>query len=250
MGHELTHAFDDQGESPRADPHLLPAQPPALGAGRGCRGGPALPSIASCVLVPARPPPLLSSCLPRWHPPIPPPGFSVQLSLHPLGEDTVSAAPAPSSSSSPRGAGRVPLASALLCAFTAAPELRWGSMGEFGVTNLAWDSGDAPGDGWGPKCRAKPQPEPAQSRAGGHHLPRAGTQGAVSPPHPILLQEPPQRGLHRGLTSPGPTTARSCRAGVRQGGQPAAMVAELLPRGLQEPDSVHDGAVRPLHRPP
>uniref|UniRef100_A0A8C5J5I3 endothelin-converting enzyme 1 n=1 Tax=Junco hyemalis TaxID=40217 RepID=A0A8C5J5I3_JUNHY len=39
------------------------------------------------------------------------------------------------------------------------------------------------------------------------------------------------------------------KTGIRQRGKPAAVVAELLPGGLQEPDGVHDGAVRPLHRP-
>lgn len=69
MGHELTHAFDDQGENPRAAPAptlitFLPPPPPnpALGVGRGLPracGGPALPSIASCVLMPrpGHPPP-------------------------------------------------------------------------------------------------------------------------------------------------------------------------------------------------
>lgn len=201
MGHELTHAFDDQGESPWAVPAPAPITflpPSRCGGVPRAHGGSALPSIASCVLLPSWPP-LLSSCLPRWHLPIPPPGFSVQLSLHPLGEDTVSAAP---SSSSLRGAGRVPLTSALLCA-------EMGSMGEFGVTNLAWDSGDAPGDGWGPKHRLSSSQSPHRAGTVGAYLPWAWTQGARSPSVclgcPTLLQDPPQLGLCSGLVSPGPT---------------------------------------------
>uniref|UniRef100_A0A8C9NJ21 RING-type domain-containing protein n=1 Tax=Serinus canaria TaxID=9135 RepID=A0A8C9NJ21_SERCA len=74
----------------------------------GCTGVPLChPLHHVCLCPPGHP--LLSSCLPRWHLPIPSPGFSVQLSLHPLGEDTVSAAPAPFSSSSLQGMGWVPL---------------------------------------------------------------------------------------------------------------------------------------------
>lgn len=81
------------------------------------------------------------SCLPRWHLPIPPPGFSVQLSLHPLGEDTVSAAragPWPPNLLLILLLGWVPLTSALLCAFTGARGDERGPWGEFMVTG---DSG-------------------------------------------------------------------------------------------------------------
>lgn len=106
-----------------------------------------MPSIASCMLVAlATPQPgwLASpsmSCLPRWHLPIPPPGFSVQLSLHPLGEDTVSAAragPWPPNLLLILLLGWVPLTSALLCAFTGARGDERGPWGEFMV---AGDSG-------------------------------------------------------------------------------------------------------------
>lgn len=129
MGHELTHAFDDQGESPQTvlapTPVTFLSPPaPALGMGKRCPGCTGIPLCHPLHHVCSCPPghPLLSSCLPRWHLPTPPPGFSVQLSLHPLGEDTVSAAPAPFSSPSLQGRGWLPLASTLLCTLTAAPE--------------------------------------------------------------------------------------------------------------------------------
>lgn len=211
-----------------------------------------MPSIASCVLVPSWPP-LLSSCLPRWHPPIPPPGFSVQLSLHPLGEDTVSAAPL---ILLPEGCGTRPShISSALC-LHCSPGAEMGSMGEFGVTNLALDSGDAPGDGWGTKHKLSPIQSPTRAGTVGPYLPWAWTQGGRSPGVcwgcPTLLQDPCSWGFAEDqcpLVPPCPMVW-SHRTGVRQGGQPAAMVAELLPGGLQEPDGVHNGAVQPLHRPP
>lgn len=38
-----------------------------------------------------------------------------------------------------------------------------GSMREFGVTNLGWDSENALGDAWGPRLMAELQAEPAYS---------------------------------------------------------------------------------------
>lgn len=65
MGHELTHAFDDQGESPQTVLAPTPVtflSPPSPCPWHGeevpwVHRGPALPSIASCVLVSPWPPP-------------------------------------------------------------------------------------------------------------------------------------------------------------------------------------------------
>lgn len=71
MGHELTHAFDDQGESPWAAPSLTPITflpshplaprpPPALGVGMGCCGRAGVPLCHplhhACSCAPGRPP--------------------------------------------------------------------------------------------------------------------------------------------------------------------------------------------------
>lgn len=51
-----------------------------------------------------------------------------------------------------------------------------GSMREFWVTDLGWDSENALGDAWGPEHRAEPQAEPAQGRGWGTPSPRCGPE--------------------------------------------------------------------------
>lgn len=171
-----------------------PSPAPAHGMGKKCPGCTGVPLCHPLHHVCSCPPghPLLSSCLPRWHLPISPPGFSVQLSLHPLGEDTVSAAPAPFSSSSLQGMGWVPLTSTPLCTFTTALGADMGSMREFGVTDLGWDNEKALEDAWGPKHMAEPQAKPARNRGWGTPSPVG-----VDPRCPVPLASP---GAHSSST--------------------------------------------------
>lgn len=95
-----------------------------------------------------------------------------------------------------------------------------------------------------------PSRSPAGARAGGTPSP-LGRDPRCQVPWGCPHCTPPCCGGSAGGCIPrSQPTAWSCRAGVRQGGQPAAVVAELLPGGLQEPNGLHDRAVRPLHRPP
>lgn len=166
-----------------------------------------MPSIASCVLMPPWLPPLLSSCLPRWHLLIPPPGFSVQLSLHPLGEDTVSAALVPSSSfSSLWGAGWVPLTSTLLCPFTTALDLRWGVNGGMWGDKFSLGQQGLTGDGWGRKNMAEPkaclEQELRDTISLGHRHKVSQCPLVLFSPQPTLLQDPLQQGVFGGLAFP------------------------------------------------
>lgn len=145
MGHELTHAFDDQGESPQAAPALTsitflpphppaPRPPPALRVGRGCRGRAGVPLCHplhhACSCSPGHPPfyrPVSPGGTRRYLPPASLCSFRSICLVR-----TRCLQPWPSSSSSPWGMGWVPLASSLLCTFTTAPEPRWGQWGNLG----------------------------------------------------------------------------------------------------------------------
>lgn len=186
MGHELTHAFDDQGESPRAAPPLTPITflpPPPSAWGGGAVGVWGSCFAIHCIMR-ARAPP----SRPPFYRPVSPGGTRRYLPLASLCSfrsirlvRTRCLQPWPPPHPLPAGRGMGPprICSALRLHHSSGAEM--GSMGEFGVTNLAWDNGNAPGGGWDPSAWLSPSQSPPREWTGGHHLLWAWTQGARFP---------------------------------------------------------------------